>query len=122
MNASFSSATYSPDQLLAGGEEPVSRQVTILSGQNLTRGAVLGRITASGKYTLSASGATDGSQTPDCILVSDTDASGGDKAAMAYFVGRFNAGRVTLGTGHTVATVTEGLRTKGIHLISAQGA
>jgi hypothetical protein len=121
MRASFSSTAYSPDQLLVGGEY-LSRQITLVSGQNLPRGAVLGRITASGKYTLSASAAGDGSQTPDCILAEATNASAGDVVTIAFFRGSFNANKVVLGTGHTVGSVTEGLRVKDIHLVPAQAA
>lgn len=122
MPASFSSLAYSPDQLLIGDETPVSRNITLITGQNLTRGAVLGRITASGKYTLSASAAGDGSQTPDCVLAEDTDASGADVATIAYFSAKVNDLRVVLGAGHSIASIREGLRAKDIHLIPVQAA
>lgn len=115
--------TYAPDKLIAGNAHLlVGRKVTIISGQNLTRGAVLGKITASGKYNLSLSGASDGSQTPDLILAENCDASSGDKVALAYARGDFNANALTLGTDHTVASITEGLRAKGITLIPAVAA
>lgn len=115
--------TYAPDKLIAGNAHLlVGRKVTIISGQNLTRGAVLGKITASGKYNLSLSGASDGSQTPDLILAENCDASSGDKVALAYARGDFNANALTLGTAHTVASITEGLRAKGITLIPAVAA
>ena len=49
--ASFATeGTYSPDTLVAGNYELlVGRKVTILTGQVITRGTVLGKITASGK-------------------------------------------------------------------------
>jgi hypothetical protein len=115
--------TYAPDKLIAGNAHLlVGRNVTIISGQNLTRGAVLGKITASGKYNLSLSGASDGSQTPDLILAENCDATAGDKVALAYARGDFNANALTLGTAHTVASITEGLRAKGITLIPAVAA
>ncbi len=115
--------TYAPDKLIAGNAHLlVGRKVTIVSGQNLTRGAVLGKITASGKYNLSLSGASDGSQTPDLILAENCDATSGDKVALAYARGDFNANALTLGTAHTVASITEGLRAKGITLIPAVAA
>ena len=120
MPASFSSAAYSPDGLLIGEHPVTSRQITLLSGQNLARGAVLGKITASGKYTLSASGAIDGSEIPDCVLAEASDASGGDLATIAYFTGGFDESKLVLGTGHTLASVQEGLRAKGIHLLTVQ--
>ncbi len=53
--------------------------VTLISGQNLAAGVVLGEITASGKYTQFNQDASDGSQTAAAILRSACDASGGDK-------------------------------------------
>lgn len=112
--------TLSHDALLAGNSHLlVGRKVTIVSGQNLVRGAVLGKVTASGKYQLSLSAAADGSQTPDLILAEDCNASAGDKSVLAYARGDFNSRALTLGAGHTVASITEGLRAKGITLLSS---
>lgn len=122
MKAEFSSDSFSPDKLLAGNSHLlVTRQITLISGQNLTRGAVLGKITASGKYNLSLSAAGDGSQTPDLILAEDTDASDGDVVTIAYERGDFNQNALTLGTAHTVDSIREGLRDKGITLINVEG-
>lgn len=54
-------------------------QVTLISGQNLKPNTILGKITASGKYTILAPAAGDGSQTAAGVLLHTTDASGGDK-------------------------------------------
>lgn len=117
--ASFASTSFNPDGLLAGDAESiVTRNVTIITGQNLQRGAVLGKITASSKYNLSLSAAVDGSQVPDAILVEAVDATAADKIGIAFFAGKFNDKKVTLGTAHTLATIREGLRAKGIHLIT----
>ncbi|MEA1674093.1 head decoration protein [Nitrospirillum sp. BR 11163] len=72
--------------------------------------------TATEKYKLSAKAATDGSQVPNCVLAEDADATGGDTLAPVYLTGDFNAAAVTLGAGHTVASVSAGLRTQGIFL------
>ena len=121
MTANFQSdGAYTPDSLLAGNAHLlVARKVTVLSGQVLPRGAVLGIITASGKAILSLAAASDGSQTPDLILAEDVDATGADATALAYERGDFNARAITLGTGHTVASIREGLRAKGIALLTA---
>lgn len=121
MTANFKTeGTYTPDSLLAGNAHLlVARKVTVLSGQVLPRGAVLGIITASGKAILSLAAASDGSQTPDLILAEDVDATGADATALAYERGDFNARAITLGTGHTVASIREGLRAKGIALLTA---
>lgn len=120
MPASFSSTTLPIDKLVVDAGKLVSRKITLISGQNLTRGSVLGKITASGKYNLSLSAAGDGSQTPDLILAEDTDASGGDKEALAYEAGVFNVNALNIGTAHTAASIQEGLRAKGIHFHTAQ--
>lgn len=44
-------------------------------------------------------------------------ATGGDKELMAYYQGDFNEAALTLGTGHTLASIREGLRGKGIQLV-----
>jgi len=57
-------------------------QVTLLTGTNYVAGSVLGKITASGKYTLSpASGAT-GEETAIAVLLYDVDASAADQVAV----------------------------------------
>lgn len=120
MPASFTSTSFVPDGLIAKeSDDLVSEKITLVSGQNLKRGAVIGKITTSGKYTLSLAAAADGSQTPDYVLAEDCDASAGDKPALGYSAGNFIAEKVTLGAGHTVASIKEGLRVKGIFLISS---
>lgn len=112
----FSSSAFSPD-LLVAGDHPIRHvPVTIISGQNLARGAVLGKITASGKHNLSASAAGDGSNTPVAILIEAVDATSGDKKALAYIAGDFNANQLILGAGHTVATIRDALAQKSIYI------
>lgn len=122
MRASFGSSTYSPDKLIAGEQPLASRKVTLILGQNVTRGTVLGKITASGKYNKSLSAAADGSQTPDVIAAEDVDATAADKEILVYVRGDFNENALTLGAAHTVASIREGLRAKGITLVAAQSA
>lgn len=212
--ASYSSSAYTPDQLVAGEHPIVSKAITLLSGENRARGAVLGEqtastvpatgtadggntgdgtvtsvaaggadikagtytlvciatatdggtfdvlapdgqsigqavvgqaftsshldltvndgatdfvladkftiaVTGSGKYLLSAAAATDGSAVPRAILAEDTDASAADVATVAYVEGGFDENEVTLGAGHTVDSIREGLREKGITLLPA---
>jgi len=122
MSTEFTSSTYNPDRLLLDGPVPVEYYITLVSGQNLSRGAVLGKITSGGKYTLSLSASSDGSEVPDLILAEDCAASGGDKVTVAYATGHFDENEVTLGAGHTADSVREGLRDKGIHLIPSTTA
>lgn len=117
------SETYTPDNLVAGGTQLVARSITVASSAALVRGAVLGRITASGKYILSASAAVDGSETPDLVLAEDCDASGGDVTNVAAFEkGEFNETALTFGTGHDADSVRETLRGVGIHIKKVVGA
>ena len=111
---------YKPCNLIAGEYPRIERIITIASGSALTKGSVLGRVTASGKFSLSASDASDGSETPDAILAEDVDASAEDKQAIVYFSGEFNENALTLGTGHTVESIRAGLRSKSIFLRSNQ--
>jgi len=104
-----------PDNLIAGDLKRVTDEVVILSGQVLTRGSVVGLVTASDKMILSLSAAGDGSQTPAGILAEDVDATGGDKRAPLYRTGEFNPAALTLGAGHTIASIQAGLRDAGIH-------
>lgn len=67
-------------EFLLGSEENISlEKVTLITGQNLLAGTVLGKITASGKYTQHSTGAADGSQSALAILRSDCDATSIDK-------------------------------------------
>lgn len=120
--ASFSSDTFSPDKLIAGEIPPKSRKITLLAGENRTRGAVLGKITASGKYVLSAAAAGDGSEVPDVILAEDTDASAADVETIAYERADVNETALVLGAGHTLASIREGLRDKNITLVAVTAA
>ena len=107
---------YKPCNLIPGEYPRIERIITIASGSALTKGSVLGRVTASGKFSLSASDASDGSETPDAILAEDVDASAEDKQAVVYFSGEFNETALTLGNGHTLESIRAGLRSKSLFL------
>ncbi len=113
--------TYTPDNLIAGETRTVCDIVTIASGGTaLKRGAVLGKVTASGNLILSASNAVDGSQTPTAILAEDCDPSAADVTNVAVYVkGEFNANALSFGTGHTAVTVKDALRDGGIYIKTA---
>lgn len=66
--------------LVSDANKTRSREiVTILSGEVLTAGTVLGKLTASGKYVgLAAPGGTDGSDTVAGVLWDNVDATDGD--------------------------------------------
>lgn len=111
---------YTPDNLLAGEYPRIERLVTIAAGADLAKGAVLGRITASGKFKLSASASSDGSQTPDAILAEKASAAGADVQAVVYFSGEFNENALILGVGHTLDAVRLTLKAKSIYLRANQ--
>ncbi len=67
------------DVILFEEDQFYSREeVTIAAGADLTVGAVLGKVTASGKYILSAPAAVDGSETPVAVLITDAAAAAAD--------------------------------------------
>jgi len=77
--ATKTEGTHIGDVLLYEAENFYSREtVTIASGADLTAGAVLGKVTASGKFIHSAPGAADGSQTPVAVLLEDAEAASAD--------------------------------------------
>ncbi len=117
--ASFSTEGVSASKVLVAGNAHllVGRKVTLLAGQVYTAGTVLGVITASKKHTVSASAATDGSEAPDLILAETVDATAADREALGYARGDFNTSALVIGAGHTLASITEALRTKGITLL-----
>ena len=115
-NPSFTSTAFTPDRLLAGDFPTVTESITLAAGQVLTRGALLGRVTASGEYVLSLAAAVDGSQTPVAILADDADTTAGAATGAAYLSGEFNDNAITFGTGHTAATVKDALRDLNIYL------
>ncbi|MFT8634759.1 head decoration protein [Novacetimonas hansenii] len=81
---------------------------------------MLGVVTATGKYVLSASAATDGSQTPVAILADTYDTTAGDVVgAGCYFTGEFNQNALTMGAGWTATTLAAALRPANIYLKGA---
>lgn len=94
-----------PGDMIANDYPVATRTVTLVSGQNLARGAVLGKITTGGKYTLSLSASDNGSEAPRYVLAAGCDASGGDATAVVYASGAFDASKLIFGTGITSAAL-----------------
>jgi Bacteriophage lambda head decoration protein D len=70
---------YAGEFLVSEGNGRISREIiTVLSGQNLQAGAVIGKVTASGKYKALAPAAVDGSEAAAGILYDAVDASAAD--------------------------------------------
>jgi hypothetical protein len=109
------------------GHNPRFENYTILAGQNLAAGSVLGLITASGKLVLSLLAAGDGSQAPMAVLAHDIKTYDIDgvtgldmKASVIVDEAYLNETALIIGTGHTVATVKDAFRPLGM-LLRAPG-
>ena len=75
---------YAGEFIVSEGNGAISREtITVLSGEALEVGAVLGKVTASGKYKALDPVATDGSQVAAGILYEALDASAGDAEGVA---------------------------------------
>lgn len=90
---------------------------TLISGQNQVAGTVLGRITASGKYTIVAPGAADGSEVASAVLFAGVDASAADKPCVVMHRNcELNQAEMNFGTlnaGQIVTAIAQ-LATVGI--------
>jgi len=69
---------------------------TLLAGTNYPVGAVLGRITASGKHKLATSGGADGAQTAAGVLLYAVDATGADATGIVLARGPAIGSRAVL--------------------------
>ena len=76
--------------------------VTLLAGTPYPVGAVLGRITASGKYKLATSGGTDGAQTATAVLLYAVDATLADATGIVVARGPAIVSRAALAYDATV--------------------
>lgn len=88
MDFGVSTQTNTQENLL-GAHPPIEINITLVSGENLSRGHVLGKVTASGKYAGYDADLSDGSESAVAILAEDTDASSGDENTIAYVHGEF---------------------------------
>lgn len=102
--------TYQPDNLIAGDFPILTEAIPLAASLELTRGTVLGKITATGKYTPSLSEATDGSQAPVTVLFEDVITGEEGGIGIGMLTGEVLSDELTIGTGHTVASVTAALR------------
>ncbi len=109
------------DNLFVTSNVPVeSESIVVASGQGvLTRGAVLGRITASSKGKLVDNAQTDGSQSIYAILAEDVDTTGGDVTSVVYLSGAFNSNALTFGGDDTAADHKDAARALSIYFKQA---
>lgn len=98
--AASSTESFVDAPMVLGGN--VRTQIaTLITGQNLAAGTVLGRITASGKLTKADQDGVNGSEVPVGILVHAIDATSADKACQYYYSGEFNSAKLTWDAGFT---------------------
>lgn len=107
---------YTPDTLIAGHFPIVTDMVVIAKGQQLKRGAVLGKITTGGQYKLSVSAADDGSQTPSVVLAEAIDTTDSAAPAPVMLAGEVLGDALQFGTGHTADSVKAALRPVSIYV------
>jgi hypothetical protein len=114
---------FTYDNLIAGDFPRETVEVTLLSGANLVRGTVLGRITASGKVVaVDTGGDDDGRRSPYAVLAEDVDASAGDKVGPAYLSGDFNEDELVFGGSDTKETHRAAMRDLNLYLKAAVSA
>lgn len=83
-NTVINEGRYASDWLKEYKHDYSVEEITLISGAGIVlSGTVLGKITASGKYTPVTVAAADGSQTAAGILMNTTDATSADKPAVA---------------------------------------
>ena len=108
------------DPLWLPGKQTRFQVYTILGGQTLLPGTVLGQITASGKLKMCVAAAGDGSQVPVGILGEPmatfaADGTTSQDQTMAIAVeGYVNESRLIYGAGYTLALLKTQLRNIGI--------
>lgn len=111
--------TYTPDNLIVNTIPTISYTITILSGENLSRGCVVGSQTSGGKYIACDHTAVDGSEDPVAVLMEDCDATGGDVDCGVYVFGHFNSDALTFGGSSTIADLKHAMRLNGLYVSDA---
>lgn len=76
------SEVVAPGEIDAGTNTLHVDAVTVLSGQVLAAGTVVGKITTGGKYKILVPGASDGSEVAAGVLWGAVDATGADKPGL----------------------------------------
>lgn len=116
-NASYQAGTpFEFDDLFATDNEIVTGKVTVLTGQELVRGAVVGLVTLTGKAKLLDKDASDGSEEVYGILVADVDASAADAEGLVYLKGDFKPDGLSFAAGTDADDIRADARTKGIFI------
>ena len=102
---------YTGEFIVSQGNGSISREtITVLSGETLEAGAVLGKVTASGKYKALDPAAADGSEAAAGVLYGAVDASAADAEGVALIrLAEVNAAELVWPTGITGGEQTTAL-------------
>ena len=115
--ASATQTSVTNETLITGDKELVTHPKTVKSGEGVVpKLSVMGIVTATGEARLSKTANGDGSEVADHILIHEVDATAAAAEGPAYVEGCFNPDLLNIGTGHTVASIEQSLRQRGIHL------
>ncbi len=94
---------------------------TMILGQNLTRGTLLAKVTATGEYIQWDSNGSGGTEIPNAILSKDCDSRSAAAACRIYTFGEFNQEALILQSGDTLTEANlNSLRDAGIYLVEGQ--
>ena len=123
MGAAVTQNTKTYDNLIVAGFPITNRDMTLLSGESVLRGQVLGKVTASGKLKAYTSAASDGSQTPYAVAADDDDATAGDKVIAPYIQAHVSQDALIFAqtddydTALEVIAVNDALQDRGIFVV-----
>ncbi len=112
-----------PLVIVNNGTPPVD--MTILTGQILALGSVLGIVTAGGKLKLTDSASVDGSENPKYVLLKAVDTSGGDLTGQRnklLAAGIVNADKLVFGGTDTLADHHVALKETGIIAVDTESS
>ncbi len=98
---STAQGTYNEDNLLAGDFPLKTKPVTVLSGETVVRGQVMGKVTSGGKFRGCNVGLSDGAEVAEAVLAEDVDASLADAPGIVYLTGSFNTRQMSVATSPT---------------------
>lgn len=126
--AAVSQNTKTYDNLIVAGYPITNRDMTLLSGEVVTRGQVLGKVTASGKLRAYNTANSDGSETPYAVAADDTDATGGDTVIAPYIQAHVSQDALIFAatddydTAAEILAVNDALQGRGIFVVKTLSA
>lgn len=99
---------------------PLTKVITVLAGQKLEKGTILGVITVTKKCKMVDKDSTDGSEVAKYILSTDIDATVADIEALVYKRGYFISNNLVIADGDSVEAHEEELNNNSIYTTTAQ--